>query len=161
MIPPPAKTKVQMPADPALLPAHVVGVRPDVDGMWVARGEYVLSVETPKGARNVVAPADGVIELHVGLLQDVDGGDLLFAVDRTVAAETFEEAAYAGSGHTDDGVYDEPVPAATPVPERPRRTILQMLFTVGLVGNRLSQSGGSIFSNFIFWNRVVLFHFSS
>ena len=81
-----------MPADPALHPAHVVAVRPDVDGAEVRRGEYILSVETPKGARNVVAPADGRVELHVSLMQDVEPGTPLFSIAREAEAPASEVA---------------------------------------------------------------------
>ncbi|MDH3742277.1 MAG: hypothetical protein OER56_11835, partial [Hyphomicrobiales bacterium] len=85
----PKITTVKMPADPSLHPAHVVAIRPDVDGARTRRGDYVLSVETPKGARNVVAPADGVVRVHVSLMQDVAPGTELFSVSQDrPAAET-------------------------------------------------------------------------
>ena len=76
----PKITTVRMPADPSLHPAHVVAIRPDLDSAPTRRGDYVLSLETPKGARNVVAPADGVVEVHVSLMQDVAPGAELFSV---------------------------------------------------------------------------------
>lgn len=88
-------TKVQMPSDPALHPAHVVAIRPDVDASVVSRGDYILSIETPQGARNVVAPADGRVEVDVSLMQTLQPNDILFSVwnDDRAAAQTGDDQA--------------------------------------------------------------------
>ena len=85
-------TKVQMPSDPALHPAHIVAIRPDVDGSLARRGDYILSIETPQGARNVVAPADGWVEVHVSLMQALQPNDILFSIWNEDS-----EAAYSGN----------------------------------------------------------------
>lgn len=69
-----------MPTDDKLHPAHVVAIRPDVDGMFAKRGDYVLSVQTPAGTRNVVMPADGTINVHVSLMQELEPQTALFSV---------------------------------------------------------------------------------
>lgn len=69
-----------MPTDDKLHPAHVVAIRPDVDGMLAKRGDYVLSVQTPAGTRNVVMPVAGTIKVHVSLMQELEPQTALFSV---------------------------------------------------------------------------------
>lgn len=77
-------TKVKMPADETLHPAHIVAIRPEVDGMSCKRGDYVLSVQTPIGTRNVVMPVDGTANIHVDLMQEVAPESVLFSVVQTL-----------------------------------------------------------------------------
>lgn len=77
-----------MPSDASLHPAHVVAIRPDIDGEMASRGDYILSVETPSGARNVMAPTDGSIEIQVQLMQQLMPETVLFRVSATKPAET-------------------------------------------------------------------------
>ncbi|MFK8033873.1 MAG: phage tail protein [Hyphomicrobiales bacterium] len=77
-------TKVKMPADEKLHPAHVVAIRPEVDGMSCKRGDYVLSVQTPIGTRNVVMPVHGTANVKVDLMQEVAPQTVLFSVTQTL-----------------------------------------------------------------------------
>lgn len=81
-------TTVRMPADKKLHPAHVVAIRPDVEGIFAKRGDYVLTVQTPAGTRNVVMPADGCINLHVSLMQEVEPKTELFSVAQMTVEPT-------------------------------------------------------------------------
>gem|GEM_PF-747242 len=76
-----------MPTDEKLHPAHVVAIRPDVDGILANRGDYVLTIQTPVGTRNVVMPADGIIHLHVSLMQEVEPKTELFGVAQVVGEQ--------------------------------------------------------------------------
>lgn len=71
-----------MPEEPALHPAYIVAIRPAVDGLKVDRGEFVLTVQTPNGPKNVSAPEIGEVELHVELMQDLEAGIPLFSIKR-------------------------------------------------------------------------------
>ena len=120
-------THVQMPADPALHPAHVVAIRPDVDGALVRRGDYVLSVGTPKGARNVVAPADGVVQVNVSLMEDLEPNAVLFSVAQAADDDVRFEVSHAAGTQTEDSYApgsDQSVPAAAPR----RLSLLHILF---------------------------------
>lgn len=81
-------TTVRMPADEKLHPAHIVAIRPDVDGMFAKRGEYVLSVQTPAGTRNVVMPVDGTVNVHTRLMQELEPQTALFSVVQLKAEPT-------------------------------------------------------------------------
>ena len=97
-------TTVQMPASPDLYPSHVVAIRPGIDGAWAGQGEYVLTVDTPRGARNVVASVEGEVEVHVELMQDLEPATVLFVVHPAVAP--FE--------HDEDGYEATDIPASAP-----------------------------------------------
>lgn len=77
-----------MPADEKLHPAHVVAIRPDVEGIFAKRGDYILTVQTPAGTRNVVMPVDGTINLHVSLMQEVEPKTELFSVEKMTVEST-------------------------------------------------------------------------
>ena len=83
-----------MPASPDLFPSHVVAIRPDIDGVWSDQGDYVLTVDTPRGTRNVVASADGVIEIHVELMQELEPGSVLFVIHPAEESVEYEEGGY-------------------------------------------------------------------
>lgn len=130
-------TLVQMPADPSLQPAHVMAIRPNTNGARVRRGDYVLTIETAKGARNVVASADGTIELHIALMQDVEPGTAMFSI---VPYE--ERRPYADEDHAParDAAADyhpeppEPARAAIKQPQRGGFRPLHALFILICLG---------------------------
>lgn len=107
-------TTVQMPAAPDLFPAHVVAIRPDVEEVWSNRGDYVLTVNTPRGTRNVVSSADGFIDLHVELMQDVEPGTVLFVIDPSE-----EPLHYFGEDY--EGLDEEPDAPRRNIPPPPPR----------------------------------------
>lgn len=86
-----------MPADEKLHPAHVVAIRPEVDGTSCKRGDYVLSVQTPIGTRNVVMPVDGTANVHVDLMQEVAPQTVLFSV-----AQILEKPNSSSNGNAEE-----------------------------------------------------------
>ncbi len=145
-------TLVQMPADPSLQPAHVMAIRPDIHGARVHRGDYVMTIETAKGARNVVASADGTIELHIALMQDVEAGAAMFSI-----APYEERQPYAGEDHAaaqDAGAdyHPEPPEPASPAgagieePQRSGFRTLHALFILVCLGAAAAWPG-FVFAN--------------
>lgn len=114
------------------------------------RGDYALSVETPGGTRNVVAPAEGVVEVHVSLMQDLLPNSLLFSIAHTTSQTESADENYARN----DGRGSKEQPAANPdalrstsnIPQLEKRLTIVRLFFLLMCIALASIWPGSVFA---------------